>query len=117
MSYCQEDRSKRSTVEEGNMPKINQPVLERIGAPMMVYRVESMSRPGRFHYVFHWGSAKGITCTCEAATFGHHCKHVDMVPLCRVEHAQERVYSDGISIAAIECGLPEHHGGKHSWER
>jgi hypothetical protein len=100
------------------MPQINMSPIERLGQPEMVYRVPSTTRPNVYHIVIHWGSVKGITCSCEAATFGRHCKHVDMVPLCKVRREQVRYYSNGpVTAVPMECGLPEHHGGKHSWDR
>lgn len=42
--------------------------------------VESRSRPGQWHCVsFEWNDDRGLeewTCTCEAFTFRHECRHV-----------------------------------------
>jgi len=41
----------------------------------IVYRVESTTRPGLFHYTFKLRNG-GVVCTCEGWQFQGHCKHV-----------------------------------------
>jgi hypothetical protein len=46
----------------------------------IVFRWESESRPGTFHFTFKLRHG-GVVCTCEGWQFRGYCKHVMNVPL------------------------------------
>lgn len=49
--------------------------------PAKVYRIESQSRLGLFHYVLVFQNENGVRCTCEGWQWQGHCWHVDSIPL------------------------------------
>jgi len=45
-----------------------------------VYRTESLTRPGRYHYTMKLRDG-GIICTCEGWQYNGYCKHIEDVPI------------------------------------
>jgi hypothetical protein len=44
-----------------------------------VTRVESLTRPGKYHYVMKLRDG-GVICSCEGYQYNSHCKHLDNLP-------------------------------------
>jgi hypothetical protein len=54
----------------------------------IVWRTESQSRPGMFHYTSKL-RAGGIVCSCEGWQYNGYCKHMENLPAEKVEAAMK----------------------------
>jgi hypothetical protein len=59
-----------------------------------VFRIESESRPSRYHYVMKLREG-GMICTCEGWQYNGHCKHLEQIPDEELRKAMARWRHEG----------------------